>query len=69
MSMYKDDFSMLDSSLVHVRPLDFEFPSSFNQSDARIWLKLQNQTQATNQKPAFCAKIQNQLVEHVLKSY
>ena len=49
----KDDFSLLNSFRVHVRQVDFESPASFNQSDARIWLKLQNWIQATNQKPTF----------------
>ena len=35
--MAKDDLSLLNSFRVHIRPVDFEFPDSFNQSDARIW--------------------------------
>ena len=52
----KDDFSPLNSIWVHVRQVDFELPAFLSQSDARIWLKLQNWTPATNQKLAFAQK-------------
>lgn len=41
---------------VYVRLVDFEFPTSSNQSDTRVWLKLQNLTQAINLKPVFWTK-------------